>query len=67
MVSADASLRVTSCRRQAQILSLEMLNVFLRLKFSPSLNLNPPKYSGGSIFQRSRYILKLFTFRLINK
>ncbi len=27
-------------QRQAQILSLEILNVFLRLKFSPSLNLN---------------------------
>ena len=27
-------------RRQAQILSLEILNVFLHLKFSPSLNLN---------------------------
>jgi hypothetical protein len=26
--------------RQAQILSLEILNVFLHLKFSPSLNLN---------------------------
>jgi len=26
--------------RQAQILSLEILNVFLRLKFSPSLNLS---------------------------
>jgi len=30
----------TSCRRQTQILSLEILNVFLRLKFLPSLNLN---------------------------
>ena len=39
-VSAFASLRVTSCRRQAQILSLEILNVFLHLKFSSSLNLN---------------------------
>ena len=27
-------------QRQAQILSLEILNVFLHLKFSPSLNLN---------------------------
>ncbi len=27
-------------RRQSQILSLEILNVFLHLKFSPSLNLN---------------------------
>jgi len=27
-------------QRQAQILSLEILNVFLQLKFSPSLNLN---------------------------
>ncbi len=27
-------------RRQAQISSLEILNVFLHLKFSPSLNLN---------------------------
>ena len=40
MVSADASLRVTSCQRQAQILILEIFNIFLRLKFSPSLNLN---------------------------
>ena len=27
-------------QRQTQILSLEILNVFLHLKFSPSLNLN---------------------------
>ena len=43
----------TSCQRQAQILILEIFNIFLRLKFLPSLNLNPPKHSGGNIFQRS--------------
>jgi len=36
-ISAKASLK---CQRQSQILSLEILNVFLHLKFSPSLNLN---------------------------
>ena len=34
----------TSCRRQAQNLSLEILNVFLHLKFSLSLNLNKIEY-----------------------
>ena len=39
-----------------KILILKILNVFLWLKFSPSLNLNPA--IAGSIFQRSR--LKTF-------
>ena len=33
---------------------LKILNVFLWLKFSPALNLNPA--TAGSIFQRSHYI-----------
>ena len=38
--------------RQAQILILEIFNIFLRLKFSPSLNLNhiPFFEIGSSIF-----------------
>ena len=48
-----------------QHLKLIILYVFLRLKFSPSLSacnaqagliLNPPKRSGGSIFQRSQSV-----------
>ena len=43
--------------RQAQILSLEILNVFLRLKFLPSLNLNKIEYfSKVSI----RVLFKIF-------
>jgi hypothetical protein len=37
--------------RQAQILILEILHVFLWLKFSPSLNLNKLKrFETGSLF-----------------
>jgi hypothetical protein len=41
-------------RRQAQILILEIFNIFLRLKFSPSLDLNKiwhfSKVSGNAVF-----------------
>jgi hypothetical protein len=54
---------------QTQILILEILNVFLWLKFSPSLNLNPDYIFNTdlmgqakmSIFQRSYYVAKNVT------
>ncbi|MBU2522549.1 MAG: hypothetical protein KKD50_10045, partial [Proteobacteria bacterium] len=50
-------------RRQAQILSLEILNVFLHLKFSPSLNLNKIEhFSKVSLLEP-----KLKCFQILNK
>jgi hypothetical protein len=40
-ISASPLSGIYASLRQAQILILEILNVFLRLKFSPSLILNP--------------------------
>jgi hypothetical protein len=42
MITGDLckTLPFAQFQRQTQILSLEILNVFLHLKFSPSLNLN---------------------------
>jgi len=50
--------------RQAQILILEISNIFLWLKFSPSLNLNKIEHSAkvSSLVSLSGYIGKIFRF-----